>query len=219
MATIEFDLFELPHAADTPAEGYYPVVVSQNKIDEDKICEQAEKTTTLHEADVKAALSFLVRYIAERLACGDRVELPDFGCFGLRIGSDTPITDVEDKQIARNLTLRGISFIPKRELLETIKLDLHFRRAEVLHRTLPNLTDEELVNRIQAFLANGHSPFFTRAEIQSVTGYSRTRTFRKLKDWVERGILIRIGSPRAPYYCLAPEFAEEQQADDPEAQQ
>lgn len=219
MAIIEFELFNLPHAADTPVEGYYPVVVSQNKIDENTICEQAEKSTTLHAADVKAVLSFLVRYIVERLACGDRVELPDFGTFGLRIGSDKPITDCDNLQIARNLKIRGINFTPKMDLILAIGNDLHFRRADAQHRTTPKLADEELVKRIQAFLATGHSPLFTRADIQFLTGYSKTRALRNLKDWIERGILIKFGSPRSPYYCLAPEFTEEQQADDPETQQ
>ena len=91
-----------------PADGYYPVVVTQDRAGLDKICKAAEKSTTLHVADVKAVLSFLARYVTERLLCGDRVELPEIGSLELRIGSDTPITDSADTQIARNLKVRGV---------------------------------------------------------------------------------------------------------------
>lgn len=214
MATIEFDLLEIPHAADAPAEGYYPVTVSQNKIDEDRICAQAEQSTTLHAADVKATLSFLSRYFAECLACGDRVELPGFGSFALRIGSDKPITDIDDKQIARNLKIRGIYFTPKKELLQAMCDDMHFHRTDARHHTVPNLTDEEVVSRIQAFLATDHSSLLTRAKIQFLTGYSKPRTLRNLKGWIERGLLIKLGNPRSPYYRLAPEFDVEQVAEE-----
>lgn len=215
MPTIPFDLFELPHAGDTP-DGYYPVVVTQNKIDLDKICEEAEKSTTLHAADVKAALSFLAAYVTERLLCGDRVELPELGMLGLRIGSDKPITDSDDNQIARNLKIRGISFTPKKELVLAMNNDLHFHRVSVKHRNISNLTDEEVAQRIRALLATGHAPLLTRANIQSVTGYSKPRTCRNLPGWIERGLFIKLGTPHAPYYQLAPEFASEPEADSQE---
>lgn len=209
MSFIPFDLFELPHAADTPADGYYPVVVTQDRVGLDEICKAAEKSTTLHAADVKAVLSFLARYVTESLLCGDRVELPELGSLGLRIGSYTPITDSADTQIARNLKVRGVYFTPKRELLNEMNSDLHFRRVNVLHRTISNLTDEEVAYRIRTLLAAGHAPLLTRADIQAVTGYSKSRTCRNIAGWIERGLLIKLGTPHSPYYHLAPDYAEE----------
>ena len=111
-----------------PADGYYPVVVTQDRVGLDKICKAAEKSTTLHVADVKAVLSFLARYVTERLLCGDRVDLPEIGSLELRIGSDTPITDSADTQIARNLKVRGVwnveEFDPDPFMEELIKQGL-----------------------------------------------------------------------------------------------
>lgn len=219
MPIIEYDLYEMPHAAKGSAESFYPVVVERNKVNENDICEYAEKSTTLNAADIKATFSMFAQYVFEHLANGDRVELPGIGSLILRIGSDEPITDCDDKQLARNLKVRSIGFTPKRDLIRAIAKDAHFHRAKSLHKTIPALTDEELVSRLQAFVRLGNEPMFTRAIIQNVIGYTKARTIKSLKDWIERGILIKFGSPRSPYYRLAPEFAEEQQADDPEAQQ
>lgn len=209
MPTLEFDLHELPHAADTPAEGYYPIVATQSKVDEHDLCEHAANSTTLNPADVKATLSVIADFLAEHLAAGDRVELPGIGSFGLRIGSDEQITYRDDKQISRNLKVRGISFTPKKELLYAIGEDLHFHRVSCLQRTIPDLSDEEVATRLQALLASGREPLLTRADIQAATGYSKSRTIRKLSGWLERGLLVKLGTPAAPYYRLAPEFSGE----------
>ena len=68
MSIIEYDLYELPHAANSAAKAYYPVVVEHNKVNEDDICEYAEKSSTLNAADIKATFSMLANYLAERLA-------------------------------------------------------------------------------------------------------------------------------------------------------
>lgn len=217
MPTIEFDFYEAPHAANSSAERYFPVVVERNKVTEHHICEYAMASTTLNEADIKAAFSMLAQYLADRLANGDRVELPGIGSLVLRIGSDEPITDCDDKQIARNLTVRGITFTPKKELMQTISQDIHFHRAKNIHQTAPALTDDELVSRLQAYILAGHEPVLSRADIQNATGYTRTRTNTNLPGWIERGLLIKLGIPRAPYYRLAPESAVEPQTDDVQA--
>ena len=85
------------------------------------------------------------------------------------------------------------------------------------HQTAPALTDDELVGRLQAYILASHKPDLTRADIQKATGYSKTRTNTNLPGWIERGLLIKLGIPRAPYYRLAPEFAVEPQTDDVEA--
>lgn len=217
MPTIEFYLHETPHAANSSAESYFPVVVERNKVTEHHICEYAMTSTTLNEADIKAAFSMLSQYLAEHLACGDRVELPGIGSLVLRIGSDEPIIDYNDKQIARNLTVRGITFTPKKELMQTISQDIHFHRAKNIHQTAPALTDDELVGRLQAYILAGHKTDLLRADIQKAIGYSKTRTNTKLPGWIERGLLIKLGIPRAPYYRLAPEFAVAPQTDDAQA--
>ena len=217
MPIIQFDLFELPHDSATSAEGYFPVVAEQQKVNENDICKHAEKSTTLNEADIKATLSMLARYFAEHIANGDRVELPGIGSFILRIGSDEPILDRNDLQIARSLKIRGITFTPKKELLQTLGKDVQFHRVKSLHQTIPALTDEELVSCLQAYIRSGQEPLLSRAAIQTAIGYTKSRTIRNLPRWIERGLLIQLGNPRAPYYRLAPEFDVEQVANPLEA--
>ena len=79
------------------------------------------------------------------------------------------------------------------------------------------MTDDELVGRLQAYILAGHQTDLLRADIQKATGYSKTRTNTNLSGWIERGLLIKLGIPRAPYYRLAPEFSVEPQKDDVEA--
>ena len=217
MPIIEYDLFELPHATNSSADGFYPVVADSKKVTESDICEYAENSTTLNAADIKATFSMLARYLIERLANGDRVELPGIGSLELRIGSDEPITDCDDKQVARNIKVRSIGFTPKKEMLQAIVNDIHFHRVKSPHKTVPALTDEELVSRLQAYIRSGHDPLLTRAVIQHLTGYTRSRTSNNISGWIERGLLIKLGNPRAPYYRLAPEFAPEPQTDDVQA--
>ena len=81
-----------------------------------------------------------------------------------------------------------------------------------LHQTHPALTDEELVSRLQAFISSDNDSFLTRAAIQVAIGYSKQRTLNSLSGWIERGILIKKGTPHAPYYQLALDFASEPEA-------
>lgn len=78
-----------------------------------------------------------------------------------------------------------------------------------MHQTTPTLTDEEVVSRLQEFIRSNDKPLLTRADIQAATGYSKQRTLNSLKGWKERGLLILLGTPRAPYYQLAPEYSAE----------
>ena len=66
MSVVKFNLFELPHASNVSAAGYFPVVAEQTKVNEDDICAYAEKSTTLTEADIKATFSMLARYLVDR---------------------------------------------------------------------------------------------------------------------------------------------------------
>ena len=113
--------------------------------------------------------------------------------------------------------MRGITFTPKKELMQTISQDIHFHRAKNIHQTAPALTDDELVSRLQAYILAGHKTDLLRADIQKATGYSKTRTNTNLPGWIERGLLIKLGIPRAPYYRLAPEFSVEPQTDNVQA--
>ena len=217
MSVVKFNLFELPHASNVSAAGYFPVVAEQTKVNEDDICAYAEKSTTLTEADIKATFSMLARYLVEHLANGDRIELPGIGSLVLRLGSDEPILNRDDKNLSRSLKVRGISFTPKKELLQAIETDVHFHRVASLHQTIPTLTDEDLVNRLQAYIRSGNESLLTRAAIQAATGYTKSRTLRSLPGWIERGLLIKLGTARAPFYRLAPEYAVEPARTSPES--
>ena len=202
MNTILFDLRPLPKDKDGVPYGYYPVVADQNRTNVNSMLQQIEKQSTISSADMKGMSDALSNYLAEYLAKGYRVDVPGVGTFSPQLVSDVPIKKKNDPQTARHLSIGGIAFKPKKELLGKL-WDVDFHRTNRPHRTLGYLSDEVAMARIRDVLTASDHPMLTRNEFVRVTGYTRTRAANHLTRLVEQGLLVQGGSQHERLYWLA----------------
>ena len=201
MNTILFDLRPLPKDKDGVPYGYYPVVADQNRTNVNSMLQQIEKQSTISSADMKAMFDALSNYLAEYLAKGYRVDVPGVGTFSPQLVSDSLIKQKNDPQTARHLSIGGISFTPKKELMEKL-WDVDFHRTQRPHRTIPQLPDNVVIERIREYVANKPLPLFSRSEFVQITGYIRTHAVRHLNQLVQQGLLIEGGNSRNRLYSL-----------------
>ena len=203
--TIVFDLRESPHVEGQTDTGYYPVVANAPVVHSDQLYEQMSHGCTLTPADAKAFLSALRDAMIHHLSMGRRVEIEGLGTFSVTLKSDSPILYSDDKQTARHLSVGSINYRPKRALLNALS-DIQFRRARLTNPHAARLTDEQIVHRLRHYLAASRERLLTTTHFVEATGYSRSRAYRELPGLVQRGILIKMGTPHSPYYRLAPDY-------------
>ena len=202
MSVITFDLRPLPVDKDGVCRGYFPVVADQKRTTERAMLSVIEKQSTLSSADMKGMFDALSNYVATQLALGYRVDVPGLGTFSPQLVSDVPIKKKNDPQTARHLSIGGIAFKPKKELIGKL-WDVDFHRTNRPHRTLGYLSDEVAMARIRDVLAASDRPMLTRNDFVRVTGYTRTRAANHLTRLVEQGLLVQGGSQHERLYWLA----------------
>ena len=202
MNTIQFDLRPLPVDKNGEIFGYFPVVADQKRTTERAMLSVIEKQSTLSSADMKGMFDALSNYVATQLALGYRVDVPGLGTFSPQLVSDVPIKKKNDPQTARHLSIGGIAFKPKKELIGKL-WDVDFHRTNRPHRTLGYLSDEVAMARIRDVLAASGKPMLTRNDFVRVTGYTRTRAANHLTRLVEQGLLVQGGSQHERLYWLA----------------
>lgn len=199
--TIEFQLRETPHEEGTPAVGYYPVVADPTLVTSKQLFADISHATTLTPADATACLSALRDSMIQYLAQGKRVELQGIGTLSLRLKSNVPILNSDDKQIARHLSVDGIVYRPKKEFLDEFN-GIQFRRTRKRTSRTGKLTDEQIIQSLRQYINNTKNPLLTTRTICEATGYSYARAYRELPGLVERGILEKCGMLRFLYYRL-----------------
>lgn len=202
MGTIQFELREIPHAADEEATGYFPVVADTRRMRAETVYETIEQQCTLTAADIKAVLSALSYVITDALSQGKSIEVGEMGWFYPALGSDRDITDPDDKQIARHLSIEAIRFRPKKALMHKLE-NVQFRRTETADKAFVRLSNETLLTRIAEYVQATGKQVFDRSDFQKISGYARSTAIRALRDMTAAGLLIKEGRKNAPYYQLA----------------
>lgn len=201
MNQIEFDLREIPHAAEESISGYYPVVAHPQKVTAKALYEMISRQCTLTSADIKAVLDAMAVAIGEGLSRGAGVEIPELGYFRPSLGCDIPITDTANMQTARHLFIDNVVFRPKASLKEKMQ-DVTFVRTDGIGKKVNILSDEELLERIRQFFSTGKKLVMERSDFQLISGYRHTKALQTLRRLSESGLLIKQGSRSRPYYIL-----------------
>ena len=204
MSTIKFRLKETPHAKGEEAKSYYPIVANEDKFTAEDLCRVINERCTVTEGDIWAVMMNMADVLTEKLANGTRVELPELGTFAPSIVSKEPITDLDDKLIARRLRIDTIDFTPRTALMKRLH-EVTFHRAEQMVKRRVNVTDEELMAHIQALCEASPTHSFERSDFQLKTGVSRTTACHLLRELTEKGVLLKQGRKNSPYYAMVKE--------------
>ena len=146
--TIQFQLRETPHEVGTPAESYYPVLADPTLVNSEQLFADISHATTLTPADVIACLSALRDAMTYYLTQGKRVELQGIGTFAPTLRSNIPIHSIDDKQVARHLSVGGINYRPKKTFMDELS-DVRFHRPRKPTLQTGNLPDQHIRQRLR----------------------------------------------------------------------
>lgn len=201
MSTIQFQLQESPLPKAGEAKSFYPVVAYGNKISGEQLCHAIDERCSLTEGDVLGVMVSVAKLIADNISCGRRVELPGIGIFAPSIVSDEPISDVNDRQIARHLRIDTIDFRPCKSLMNSME-EVTFHRAEPLVLERISHTDQQLLEIIRKLCSASPIHTFDRQQFQNELGCSRAKACSVLRQLTEKGLIVKLGKSNSPYYAL-----------------
>ena len=201
MSTIKFRLKETPHAKSEEAKGYYPIIANEGKLTAEDLCRIIHQRSTVTEGDIWAVMKNMASILTESLASGTRVELPELGTFAPSVVSDEPIADLDDRLIARRLRIDTIDFTPRTTLMKNLQ-DVTFHRAEQWVKERVQMTEQQLMEHLQALCEASPTHTFGRIDFQIKTGLCKTKACHLLRELTDKGILVKSGKRNSPYYML-----------------
>ena len=197
---ILFDFYTVPNAKNKDEMTYCVRPVVQRTITANDIAMRIEKECTLTRADVKAVIEALSTHIANCLANGERVHLPNLGYFTLKLKSDVKIEP--DKTKANHIPYDTTGFIPDKGFNDQL-MNMTFRRCSLKHNKRP--TEETVLEKLKEFFDSGKT-LFVRTYIEDEFGISRSTAQRIIKDLLTSRKIVNENTKRNPIYVKGPNF-------------
>ena len=201
MPTIKFKLQEVPHPKSEEAKDFYPILASWDKLSAEDFTRLIHERCSLTEGDVMNVLINAANILSEKLSNGTRVEVPELGTFAPSIVSDEPIHDLDDKLIARRLRVDTLDFTPRTSLMYEMR-QVSFHRADQMVKRRAVLTDQQLMECVQALCVESPTHSFDRQTFQQKLGIRPTKACGLLRELTEKGVLLKQGKHNSPYYTL-----------------
>lgn len=201
MSTISFNLQEIPHKANEKTKGYYPVVANSRKFSFNQICDSIQQRCTVTSSDIIAVIDALSNVIGEEIAKGSSIDIPKIGRFSPTLKCDNKIANCHDKRIAKHLKVKTIRFCPKKDLLSKSS-KTNFKRDRNGTTTSKPLAEHEIMSLLSSYVKTNASAYITRDDIEHITGFRRTKSNLTLKQLTERGLLIKHGITKMPFYTI-----------------
>ncbi|MCE2615423.1 MAG: HU family DNA-binding protein [Phocaeicola sp.] len=197
---ILFDFYTVPNAKNKDEMIYCVRPVIQRTVTANDLATRIEKECTLTRADVKAVIEALSNHIANCLANGERVHLPNLGYFNLKLKSDVKIDPNKTK--ANHISYDTTGFTPDKGFNNQL-INMAFRRCPLMHGKYP--TKEKIVEKLKQFFDSGKTSF-VRAHIEAAFGVSRSTAHRIIKDLLQSGKIVNENTKRNPIYVKGPNF-------------
>ena len=157
--------------------------------------ERIEQATTLTQADIRGVLSELRYIIEQSLIAGRRFHLDGIGYLSLSAGMSLPVGD--GKITGKNIYLRGINFLPERELLTAVRSNVKFRQSKTTSRSTI-YEEEELWQKVEACLSTNR--YVTVRIMREHFTLSRYVATKWLSTFVAEGRLVKDGTSRHAMY-------------------
>lgn len=191
---ILFDYYSVPNPNDKHDIRYCVRPVTQRVVSVDDLASQIEKECTLTEADVKAVIAALSNNIANRLASGERVYLPQLGYFNIKLKCDGKIDPKKTK--AHHISFDTMTFQPDKAFKSQV-VGMKFRRCPLRHSKCPG--EAEILSALKNHF-NSKNAYITRSFFESTFGVSRATALRIIKDLLKSDKLVNTNTKHNPIY-------------------
>lgn len=192
---VKFDLYNNPEKEGVAVPKLHAKVITRDVVTTRNLRDTINSKCTVAPADVAAVLTALSSEMFEALSDGYSLHLEGIGHFSLSLKC---APDVNPKHVsASDISVKGIRFLPDKELLEKFKT-VEFERLKDASRHSENMEMSEIMEKMDAYFAENQ--FMRRQDFERLTGFNKSKALRTLKQLVEDGILKNAGTKQMPMY-------------------
>lgn len=198
---MKYDIFEIPDPKHPGEKIQHLRVVGAKRMSKDTFLNYMSEHTACSTGTVIDVLQELADVLAMSLADGQTVGIDNIGSFSLQIQkNDRTKVDDLNRIHAMSVDVKGVTFQPSKHLIDEISRKAKFVRADEEVKS-KSWEDDELEQAIRDFLATNGT--MTRRQLQRCANLSLRTAARRIKHFVETGLIKNVGTPYRPVYQLA----------------
>lgn len=197
---MKYDIFEIPDPKHPGEKIQHLRVVGAKRMSKDSFLKFMQERTACSTGTINDVLQGLSEVLAWSLADGYTIGIDDIGSFSLQIQKNgrTKVADL-NKIHAKNVDVKGVTFQPSKHLIDEISRKAMFVRADEDIKS-KIWEDEELEQAIRDFLAANGT--MTRRQLQCHAKLSQRTAERRIKHFLETGLIKNVGTRYRPVYQL-----------------
>ena len=196
---LKYDVYTITNAEGSGEERKYVRLKQHEAMTASELEATIQQRCTLTKGDVAAVFTELHDIVVSEFSMGRRVFVPQLGYFSLAVNLEVPEDNPDKKITGKEVRLRGINFRPEAGLLQEIDRNVHFIRSEYTGRSNV-FTEKKLWTVLQEFFQENR--YLTISLMRMKFGLSRHMAQKWIDHFIDKGLLVKDGSPRSPIYFL-----------------
>ena len=196
---LKYDVYTITNAEGSGEERKYVRLKQHEAMTASELEATIQQRCTLTKGDVAAVFTELHDIVVSEFSMGRRVYVPKLGYFSLAVNLEVPEDNPDKKITGKKVRLRGINFRPEAGLLQEIDRNVHFIRSEYTGRSNV-FTEKKLWTVLQEFFQENR--YLTISLMRMKFGLSRHMAQKWIDHFIDKGLLVKDGSPRSPIYFL-----------------
>ena len=196
---LKYDVYTITNAEGSGEERKYVRLKQHEAMTASELEATIQQRFTLTKGDVAAVFKELHDIVVSEFSMGRRVYVPELGYFSLAVNLEMPEDNPDKKITGKEVRLRGINFRPETGLLREIERNIHFVRSEYTGRS-NSFTEEKLWTVLQQFFQENR--YLTISLMRMKFGLSRHMAQKWIDHFIDKGLLVKDGTPRSPIYFL-----------------
>ena len=196
---LKYDVYTITNAEGSGEERKYVRLKQHEAMTASELEATIQQRCTLTKGDVAAVFTELHDIVVSEFSMGRRVYVPKLGYFSLAVNLEVPEDNPDKKITGKEVRLRGINFRPEAGLLQEIDMNVHFIRSEYTGRSNV-FTEKKLWTVLQEFFQENR--YLTISLMRMKFGLSRHMAQKWIDHFIDKGLLVKDGSPRSPIYFL-----------------
>lgn len=194
--SINFRFFRSSGRAANGASHYVRPVVN-NVLTLNDLAERVESESSFSVSDVKGLVEAFQKYIAVELSLGHSVRIDGLGTFSSALSGK--VERSKGRLRLRRPRVRTVNFRPAVALMRRFR-ETTFRAESGAPLAYANPQRDELLEKLRDLGAQ--QTCFLASDVMRATGMSRDRTYAHLRQFVDEGTLLNVGTRRRAVYRL-----------------
>lgn len=195
--SINFRFFRSSGRAANGGSHYVRPVVN-NVLTLNDLAARVESETSFSVSDVKGLVEAFQKYIAVELSLGHSVRIDGLGTFSSALSGKVERSK-EGRLRLRRPRVRTVNFRPAVALMRRFG-ETTFRAESGAPLAYANPQRDELLEQLRNL--GTQQTCFLASDVMHATGMSRDRTYARLRQFVDEGTLLNVGTRRRAVYRL-----------------